>query len=229
MRRCVVSLLISALIAPAVLAQSHIIRKTGTDVPDWGSWGDHTGTRSPDDPVVLCPTGTFVTGIKVFRSDHAYGPIVHFRYSCGNPTNPSIAVRMDDPGVPQDGAWPDYPGSRWEGSYTAQCPTGSFVAGIEGFKRFLSPVGLPVLRGLRYLCADPASGALTRKRTDHDIALTGSTSFGGGTANMDNPVVKCPDGYFVTGIQGFRITIPPGIPWGEPVNPIDELRYICDH
>jgi hypothetical protein len=230
------TIVVSFIVSDISIAQPYTMRKTDAYVSDWGDWtGPNAdfigGTRSPDDPIARCPTDTFITGIRVFRTGPGYDPITHFRYLCGSTTNGGIFIGRDDPVVPRNlDNWPDYTGSEREDSAIAQCPLGSFVVGIQGFKGPATRnVQYPVMNSLRYLC-ESSTGNTVVRRTDAAIPDTGSFNAGGGTQNYDSNVAKCPDGYFVTGIQGFRFDIrKTGNNWGWPAYPIVDLRYICDH
>jgi hypothetical protein len=100
----------------------------------------------------------------------------------------------------------------------AECPAGSFVSGIQGFK----PNGRPDIVKIRYLCRDGVGEQIAVNGTDYSVAGgKGSVAGLSGTISLDNPdIAACPPDSFVSGIQGFK-------PNGQ--HEIIQIRYACQN
>lgn len=119
-------------------------------------------------------------------------------------------------GMPLSGSWPGF-----SGTAAMSCPSGSFVAGIQGFKsdRLGSHVVDHPISELRYVCRGTDASTLGVGKTYAGIPDTGSFPEFSGTG-----MVVCPLGSFVIGIQGFKSDL---LGSHVPEHPISELRYVC--
>ena len=128
----------------------------GTDPSVAGSKGlvvGFAGSRNLDDAnLVSCPAGSFVSGIQGFKLN-GRNSIIDIRYDCRTPTGEESAVRGTDPEVAAGkGSVEGLSGTYNLDSNIAECPYGSFVSAIQGFK----PNGEPQIVDIRYLCTSSA-------------------------------------------------------------------------
>lgn len=118
--------------------------------------------------------------------------------------------------MPLQGSWPGF-----SGTGMSECPAGSFVTGIQGFKsdgRRAHTVDDPISE-LRYLCGAADGRTTLIGKTFAGIPDSGSFEGFSGTG-----MVACPIGMFVSAIQGFKSdTLGPHV----VQHPISELRYTC--
>jgi hypothetical protein len=200
------------------------IRTTDAKVPRAGSWPGFSGTLNLNSPVVECPAGYFVSAIQGFKfggSTTPETPLSELRYACHSDRKKGFAVRQTSNAVPREGSWPGFSGTRDLGSRTAKCPDDHFVTAIQGFRVSASPNSQMPLSELRYTCRSRAGNTAIRRL---DTAVPRSRSWPGfqGTLDLNHEVVRCPNGYYVNAIQGFKLA-----QRISPQSPLFALRYSC--
>jgi hypothetical protein len=141
-------------------------------------------------------------------------------------------VRKTFAGVPSSGGWRDFSATADLNGSVAQCPAGSFVTGIQGFKsdRQSAPgqhIAADYISELRFGCFNAAGDAVGVRKTFEHVPDGGSWSEFSGTANMNGSLARCPVGSFVSGIEALKAArqIRPGpIRTTAPDDYISELR-----
>jgi hypothetical protein len=123
--------------------------------PDGMSATDGLGTSVPK-----CPSGSFISSIQGFATQ-GFPSIVAIRYECRTPDWIQVAIKGTDKQViGSEGPVYGLSGTYALESSVAQCPLGSFVSGLQGFKL---PASDMVLGAIRYSCSNlpTASGTIT--------------------------------------------------------------------
>ncbi len=226
-------------------AGGEVIRKTSLAVPDNGDWSGRSGTLSLTDPIVACPVGSFVAAIQGFRAthddhaqddydDHGKG-IIGLRYMCRDAAGNLVGIGRTDQGIPATGSMSGgYSGTLDLAAADVFCPLGTFVSDLQ--------LGGPT--GANYYVFWNEVVSYSCRNSDGWTELRATTSgtplqFGNGwsaTAFPDNPLtpfVRCPDRYYVVGIQGFKGKEIRGddlhVSRQEAIlsTPILQLRYLC--
>ena len=126
----------------------------------------------------------------------------------------TVIIRATDQHFLGTGGVPGYSGTDDWNTPIVNCPSGSFVTGIQGF----SVDGKAGLVNLRYICASTSGGEKVNRATDAGFAGTGKVSGYAGTDDPADQWVSCPTGSFVSAIQGFSFN-------GRYV--VVNLRYAC--
>ena len=198
----------------AVGQSAPIIRATSVDFLGTGEVSGYSGTDDLSQSVVNCPAGTHVTGIQGFSPNGKEG-IVNLRYSCNSASNAATAAGFNGAGTVSGYAGTDDLSHPW-----VSCPEGYFVSAIQGF----SLNNHYVISNLRYICTLNSSTSVVRATTQSLAQGTGSVSGLSGSDGLSTPDVSCPQGTFITAIQGF---IKSNNSTGLPLRGIYGVRYIC--
>jgi hypothetical protein len=104
----------------------------------------------------------------------------------------------------------------------AKCTVGSFVTAIQGFKTGETGRAELFIAAMRYRCRALTTGAPSVRKTDPDVPDSADKFDNlSGTKSYDDPTVKCLDGFFISGIQGF------GTQQSKKYGFLGELRYSC--
>jgi hypothetical protein len=136
-------------------------------------------------------------------------------------------IRKTVPTVPDKGSMGAYNGTLSLDDPIARCDVDSFVTGIQRF-RLRSGVQGPIYH-LRYICGQRyVEGAPDIKRTDPSIPEIGNGNYAT-TEPADGPIAGCPQGSFISGIQGFKADSNlDRVNYFTPEEaPLTSLRYRC--
>ncbi|WP_369333065.1 hypothetical protein [Mesorhizobium carmichaelinearum] len=181
----------------------------------------HSYTASTSRPST-CPPGTFIMQIQDLKSRSggitATTPISELRFWCTDLKGNNRFVGRTSPNMPTNGSWAGFSGT-YQGDPGA-CPAGYFVKSIQGFKAGSGGISAHTpISELRFQCETPDGQKAAIGKSNGGVPDEGS--WAGFSGTILGSVAECPQGAFVTAIQGFKS----GSGGVTEHTPISELRF----
>ncbi len=133
-------------------------------------------------------------------------------------------IRKTSAAIPDTGEYSGFTGTLALGSEASTCPSGSFIIGIQVFRRVPS-ITTPIDQ-MRYSCKSVLDKAISVRRTNIDVPTENNWDRYASSEPADGSVAGCSDGYYVDSVQGFKPELPGGWQMSEKAS-MSALRHSC--